>query len=379
MKTQQFNFANFKIAGETFLNHLVNDLETQGIPAKSLNCDHLCFRISTLDEYDFYKSNLSSYGDLLTESKVHGRPICTYKLHDAFQTDDHRVTIVELPAPKLGVIYPLGFEHAEFIINDCFDSFSEKFAHLKFIEGQRKTLNPELCLRINNKQAKFHHHSLERIIEIEKADIKHIIFDLDGTLIKSRENIYEINRIVFSKILERVVSIDESIANYHPEFYKMFEAFSVVCPTKRATTISDWGSVSEQFTYHLFDGIIELLQELLEYDFKLHLWTARDEQSARKILSDLKMESFFSTLSFASDIDSKPHPRSLCFDWKSANNDQVLVIGDSPSDIVGSKNIHALGGAALWDPYAKRNSMMISGAELFFYEISNLKNWLFKQ
>lgn len=55
--------------------------------------------------------------------------------------------------------------------------------------------------------------------------------------------------------------------------------------------------------------------------------------------------------------------------------DEMIVVGDSPSDIIGAKNISAIRGAALWDPYANKNSLVAGGAELFFHRIAELKQW----
>jgi len=315
MKTLGFDFSVFKQAGEFFLNELVSDLEYLAIPVTNLESDHLCYRVATLEEYEFYKANLSNHAVLLTEANVNGRPICTFLLSQPFQTQHHTVKLVELPAPKPGVQYHSGFEHAEFVIRECFENFSARFPHLTFHQTGNTTTNPELCLKLNDRQAKFHHLSLERIIEIEKADIQDIIFDFDGTLIKSREKIHEINRIVFSKALEREISLQEVTEKFHPEFSRLFEAFEISCPVKRSHAISNWGSVSDGFSYELFEGVIELLQGLREQGFRLHLWTARDERSARKILKDHNIEHEFSTLSFATDVDSKPHANSLRFNW----------------------------------------------------------------
>ena len=310
---------------------------------------------------------------------VNGRAISTFKLSFPFQTATHEIPLLELPAPKNGASFPTGFEHAEFLIGECFTSFRSKYPGLNLIEGGNRTLNPELCLKLGDgMQAKFHHLSLGRVIELEKAKIKDVIFDFDGTLIKSREKIYEINRIVFSNALERDVSLQESVEKFHPEFVKLFEAFAVTCPRKQSDAIASWGSVSSRFTYELFDGVIETLNGLKDRGFQLHLWTARDEYSARRILKEHNIEDFFTTLSFATNIDSKPHANSLKFDWKSAKENQVIVIGDSPSDIVGSRNIAAIGGAALWDTHSKKNSLIMIGAELFFYDLKNFKDWLLK-
>lgn len=348
-----------------------------GIPIDSLTSDHLCFRVETSDEYDFYKVALSNYGILLTEANVNGRAISTFRLHAPFQTDWHEIPLLELPSPKHGTSYATGFEHAEFVVNECFTTFRSKYPELDFIEAGQQTLNPELCLKLNQgMQAKFHHLSLDRVIELEEAEIEDIIFDFDGTLIKSRENIYEINRIVFSKALGREVSLQESIEKFHTEFSRLCEAFTVTCPNKQNEAISSWGFVASQFSYDLFDGVLEALDGLKNRGFRLHLWTARDEYSARKILKELGIEDYFLTLSFATAIDSKPHAHSLRFDWRRVDKNQVIVIGDSPSDIIGAKNIAAIAGAALWDTHSKKSSLIAAGAELFFYKVTDFKDWM---
>ncbi len=379
METQKFDFKKFKAAGEEFMMALAAKLVEAGIPALSLKSDHLCFRVGTPEEYGFYRAAISNHGKLLTEAMVNGRAISTFRLTLPFQTNCHEIPLLELPAPKQDTSYSTGFEHAEFVVNECFATFRAKFPHLSFAEGGNKTLNPELCLRLGSGvQAKFHHLSLDRVIELEEAEIKDVIFDFDGTIIKSRENIYEINRVVFSNALGREISLQESIDKFHPEFSKLFEAFAVTCPVKKSEAITSWGTVSSRFSYELFEGALETLNGLKNHGFRLHLWTARDEYSARTVLKEHGIEDLFTTLSFASEVDSKPHANSLRFDWRALGKNKVIVIGDSPSDIIGAKNIAAIGGAALWDTHSKRSSLIATGAELFFYKMTDFKDWVLK-
>lgn len=379
MEINQFNFNTFKTSSEEFLETIYAELSSVGLSTESFKCDHLCFRVSTHDEYNYYKNVLKGHASLLTEAIVNGRPISTFVLNRPFKSKHHVIPMLELPAPKNGANYNTGFEHAEFVINESFDHFKEQFPHLNFTLGGNKNLNQELCLKLENGlQVKFHHLSLDRVIEIEEAKITDIIFDLDGTLIKSRENIYEINRIVFSSVLDREVSLHESIANFHPEFSKLFEAFSITCPIKQNKAIKTWGTVSERFNFDLFDSVHDMIKSFLERDLNLHLWTARDEYSARLILKSHGIENVFKTLSFANEIDSKPHPNSLRFNWLKTSNNSVLVIGDSPSDILGAKNINAIRAAAFWDSNSKTRSVIQSGAELFFYDVKEFSHWINK-
>lgn len=377
MKINQFNYTEFKSAGEKFIEFLYSEMSLNGIEAKSYMCDHVCFRVKSLEEYQFYAKSLNGFGVLLTESLVNGRYISTFLLDTPFVTKYHSVSLLELPAPKQETQYATGFEHAEFVIDESFEFFKSRFPNLDFIESGNKNLNPELCLKIDGEsQIKFHHLSLDRVIEIEKANITDIIFDLDGTLVKSREIIYEINRITFSKVLEREVSLQESISNFHPEFSRLFSAFSLFCPIKQLEAIQYWGVVSKNFNYDLFDNIIEALESLHRNQFRLHLWTARDESSAKLILQDHGIENIFSTMSFANERESKPHPKSIKFDWQQKINNSFVVIGDSPTDIIGAKNINAIRVAAMWDNNIDKRALIKSGAELFFYNIREFEKWI---
>lgn len=366
----------FKVNGELFLSNLLVEMEVLGLSMPTLKADHLCFRVETVEQYDDYKNFLVREGVLLTEALVNGRAISTYRMNEPFRAGNQVVELLELPSPKVGTEYAKGFEHAEFILKESFDIFAARFPHLNFTKSGSRNINPELCLRTKAGQVKFHHLSLDRVIEIEKAEIKDVIFDFDGTLIKSRENIYEINRIVFSEALGREISLAESKDKFHPEFGKLFDAFGIDCSQKKKRAISVWGEVSERFSYHLFDGVSEFLVRLSKSNCRIHLWTARDEKSARTILATHGIDLLFATMSFANDIESKPHGNSLKFDWRSVNKNTTVVIGDSPSDIIGSKNIGAVAAAALWDPHAHEHALISSGAELFFHGLNEFEDWL---
>lgn len=377
IKEQIFDFEKFKNDGESFFRRLCSELSAKQIPIQNFTADHLCFRVEDMQDYTYYKNSLCKYGTLLTEAVVNGRPISTFRLKIPFLIENQIIDLVELPSPKIGTNYKIGFEHAEFVISEHFDIFKERFPHLHFAESTDKVLNSELIHHSEMGTVKFHHLGLDRVIEIESADIKDVVFDFDGTIINSREQIYEVNRIVFSEVLERHISLEEAINKFHPEFSRLFESFEVTCKNKKSSALQLWGQVAKKFLPETFDGVQEMLEKLKNNGkYRLHLWTARDEESARSILTSHNLDSYFTSRSFASSTHSKPHGNSLHFDWKSAPKNSILVIGDSPSDIHGSKNIGAIGAAALWDSNACKKKLVAAGAELYFRKPHELLEWL---
>jgi len=379
MQIVNIEFNQFIAAGNSFLKNLIEDLNMNGFDTDDLQCDHLCFRVDSLQKYNQYKLNLLSWGQLLTESVVNGRPISTFQLSMPFKYRNHSISIVELPAPKSGIFYETGFEHAEFIVDEDLESFAKKYSYIGFDGFQKKMINSELHLQLASGLVKFHRISLERVIEIEKSKLTDVIFDFDGTIIDSRSAIYEINRQVFSKILNRTVSTDEAIKNFHPEFQRLFDTFGVEQAQQKAEAIELWGAISLKFEFHLFDGIKKMLIDLCEAGLRLHLWTARDEVSAMEILSFHGLTHFFQTLSFSSSLKSKPHQDSLLFNYKMAPKNSVIVIGDSATDIRGAHNIQALAGAAVWCVHSDYHLLEKSGAEIFFSKPDEVTNWILNQ
>lgn len=162
---------SFIRAGETFFIQIAKELNDMGIHTNGLICDHLCFRVETLAEYEEQKAFLNQNAILLTEAPVNGRPIATFKLQPGFRSKNGVIPLVELPAPKESSPYKTGFEHAEFVITESFEEFQKRHpTHTFKVSGS--AINPELCIKTKSGQVKFHHTALEQIIEIEKSLVK---------------------------------------------------------------------------------------------------------------------------------------------------------------------------------------------------------------
>ena len=152
-----------------FLNKLFQKIEEHRIDLKNWEIDHLCYRTSTHEKYLSTKELFQNLGQLLTESDVNGRPIATYKLEKPIIFDKWIIDLVEVPAPKQGKTVRDGFEHIEIVVDETFESILKQYPHLNFNQkGLTKSLNPELEIEFDDTAIKFHHKSLEHIINIEK-------------------------------------------------------------------------------------------------------------------------------------------------------------------------------------------------------------------
>jgi len=376
MKTLQFVGKDFRKLGESFFENLQEEMKSSGIRMNPLSCDHLCYRVGTSEEYSRMKKELSQIAVLLTETSVNGRPISTYRLSEPFETSLGPIDLVELPSPKNGQFYETGFEHAEFVIRKSFQSIQRQNPKLQFSQSGSHFSNPELSLKLASGQIKFHPLPLDRVIEIEKASITDIVFDFDGTLIESKKQILQIDCLVLSEVCQRRVSIGDVTEKFSPDFETLFSNFGITCCQTKEYAVSLWSKLSGDFNFPLFDGTRDLLKSLAARNFRLHLWTARDSASATKLLKEHKIDLFFATKSFSENGKSKPNPSNLGLEWEQKPRNSLLMIGDSPSDIVGAKNIRAIAAAGMWDSNYDTQAMLAAGAELFFYKLSDLEEWI---
>lgn len=372
--------SRFREEGLQFVRRLFLEGVEKEIDFNCFDLDHLCFRVSSMPEYQKYSEKLSGFSSLVTESMVNGRPISVYKLHQSWVTSAFSVEFIELPAPKKGTDYRTGFEHIEIVPIKTMD-FRGKGGLGRFDSpalDMTSMINPEYLLQLPSGLVKCHFTSLKRVIEIEKSRFTDLVFDFDGTLVDSRDTIYEINQAVFSEFLARSVSLSEIKEKFHSTFLEMFREFEVKDQQIQFQILQRWGEVSKLKEYQLFPGIVDLLELVKKMrNVRLHLWSARDLDSGSRIVKDLQLEKYFETMSFSTQSLSKPDPLSLVASVRSGSKESTMVIGDSPADIVGADRLGFSSGAALWGIPSDFEKLGKAGADLYFSSPQDLTKWIF--
>ena len=128
------------------------------------------------------------------------------------------------------------------------------------------------------------------------------------------------------------------------------------------------------FSDELFEGVPELLHELKQGGLNLHVWTSLDDRGLPAFLKHYGIDLYFTTMSGATQQGRKPLAQNLKF--KPGPKTQMIMIGDSTVDMQAAKNIGAVAGAALYNHQASRDSLAASGAEVFFWNLSDIQSFL---
>ncbi|WPU66863.1 VOC family protein [Peredibacter starrii] len=163
------NKEQFYQSGYEFLEKLFTEFSEEEIQfEKHWSIDHLCFRTGSDESYEHFKSLFVDFGRLLIESPVNGRLISTFKLFEPFRYKHWFIDLVELPAPKKGKVTKEGFEHIEVVIDVPFADIINRYQGKTFAGGGlSKLFNRELEMELKSGAVKFHHLSLESVVNLE--------------------------------------------------------------------------------------------------------------------------------------------------------------------------------------------------------------------
>ena len=148
----------------------INDIELR---VENYELDHICYRVTSVDQYKIKKNELMNYGELLIESMVNGRLISTFKLHEPIIYGKRKIFLVELPSPKTSHSYEEGLEHVEFVTKEPLQKIIDRYPQYSFeVFGIHKKINADITLKLGDYCIRFHNQSLEDVIAFEKKAMR---------------------------------------------------------------------------------------------------------------------------------------------------------------------------------------------------------------
>jgi 2-phosphoglycolate phosphatase len=209
---------------------------------------------------------------------------------------------------------------------------------------------------------------------------KVIIFDLDGTLIDSRQDIAdavnyaleenEITKLAEDKIFSYIGNgstflIQKSLGREHKaKFDEVFKSFV------------DYYSKNLVNKTELFDDVHDILEHFK--DKKIYLLSNKPTEFCKVILEKLEIRKYFKEV-YGSDSfpKLKPDPVGIIdiFRTEKVLQEECLFVGDSPQDINAAKSA-GIKMAAVTYGYHSENRLKKDNPDLLIDTLSALKNYL---
>ncbi|MDR7208323.1 HAD family hydrolase [Flavobacterium piscis] len=203
---------------------------------------------------------------------------------------------------------------------------------------------------------------------------KGIIFDLDGTLVNSLEDIAD----SMNKVLQDL--------NYPTHSYDVFQYFigsglrNTVTKALPASNNSDEQieiclermvkGYSESCTLKTkpYEGIIELLDNLASRNIKLAVFSNKADELTKKIAAEIFPDYFNTAVGLSVESLKKPNPFEALAISKNWNlkPEEVIFVGDSDIDMQTAVNANMFPVGVTWG-YRTEGELKASGAKLVIH------------
>ena len=203
------------------------------------------------------------------------------------------------------------------------------------------------------------------------------IFDIDGTLTSTNQLIFDTFNFIAKKYLNSSFTNNEIISLFGPTEDAILEE---LCGERYEEARKDYYNFySENHSMaELYPGMKEILDYLKNKNYPLGIFTGKGQEATMITLKKLKVDHYFSLIVTGDDVTNhKPSAEGILkfVNQFGLKNERVLMIGDSVSDIIASKEAGIKIASALWDSYAREKVKTLQ-SDYYFYSVAELRNFL---
>lgn len=208
--------------------------------------------------------------------------------------------------------------------------------------------------------------------------IKAVIFDLDGTLGNTLPLCISAFRKSIEPLINQTLSDEEIIATFGPSEEGTIMA---LVPEHYEKGISSYLEFYKQLHTMCpvpFDGIEDLLIALKNKSVRIAMVTGKGKHSTEISLEQFGIAQYFEAIE--TGIASGPRKaegiQNILGLFKDMHKNEVIYVGDAPSDIIASKKAGVAVVAAAWAITAEPENLRELLPDMLFDDIKDFSDWL---
>jgi len=209
--------------------------------------------------------------------------------------------------------------------------------------------------------------------------IKAVIFDLDGTLANTLPLCISAFRKSIEPLINRNVSDEEIIATFGPSEEGTIEALAPDFYDKGVANYLTQYTALHDMCPAVFDGTPQILETLKSKGIRTAMVTGKGKASADISLQRFGITKYFELLETGIRTGpSKPQGiQSILNKWNDLNKDEVIYIGDAPSDVTACREVGIPIVAAAWAETAEPEKLIPLHPDELFYTVDDFAEWLY--
>ena len=174
---------------------------------------------------------------------------------------------------------------------------------------------------------------------------KHILFDLDGTIVRSDLGITKgvQKSLEHFGIYEELDDLKKFVGPPMVESYTNFYGFSLEQYKEALDVFHDYYRNVGIFECELYDGIEEMLNSLSK-EYKLYVATSKPEREAKRVIEHFGLDKYFTFVGGSDgDFNTKRDTKTAVIEYvletnKIMDRGYAIMVGDKSHDIVGAGN-----------------------------------------
>lgn len=208
--------------------------------------------------------------------------------------------------------------------------------------------------------------------------IKAVIFDLDGTIANTLPLCISAFRQAIEPLINRQVSDEDIIATFGPSEEGTIRALAPAHYDKGVADYLRYYESSHQMCAKPFDGISSLLGFLKEKGVHVSLVTGKGRYSTEISLRQFQLDEVFEFVETGSPLGPrKPEAIEFILDkLENVSKDEVIYVGDAPSDILSSREAGVMSVTAAWAETAEPEKLLALHPDQLFYTLEDFSAWL---
>lgn len=211
--------------------------------------------------------------------------------------------------------------------------------------------------------------------------IKAVIFDLDGTIADTLPLCIKAFRRSVEPLINRSVSDAEIIATFGPSEEGTIMALAPDHYDKGVTGYLHHYESLHDMCPVPFEGMKELLQTLQEKGVRIAMVTGKGKHSTVISLKHFELTHYFEAIETGSSKGArKAEGIQIILDGLTGiTNEEVIYVGDAPSDIIASRKVGIPVVAAAWAGTAEPQQLLELQPDEIFYSIKEFSDWLLNE
>ncbi len=207
-----------------------------------------------------------------------------------------------------------------------------------------------------------------------KEQINGFIFDIDGTLTSTNRLIFDTFNYVTKKYLGRTYSDEEIIGFFGPTEDVILKELMGDNYEKARKDYYEYYSSNHSRLASIYPGIKDVLTKIKKAGKPLGIFTGKGRESSLISLREIGVLDFFDLIVTGDDVKNhKPSPEGILKFVKhfKLKPEEVLMIGDAPSDIKAARQAGVKVASVLWDSYG-RETVEKMKTDFLLYSVNDL-------